>query len=127
MPHFLLFSVFIFCVSNHKILSALIIAQCIQDEITFSVFFLEPYDKFLTIIYTFFRISTFSVVVFNAVLGIELLRGSFNDNQSEKNNRKKDRKNYPVLNGDRDTATLLVTLPDGSKGWTDGLGNGCIR
>lgn len=73
------------------------------------------------------RISTFSVVVFNAVLGIELLRGSFNDNQSEKNNRKKDRKNYPVLNGDRDTATLLVTLPDGSKGWTDGLGNGCIR
>ena len=73
------------------------------------------------------RISTFSVVVFNAVLGIELLRGSLNDNQHEKNNRKKVRENYPVLNGDRDTANVLVTLPDGSKGWTDGLGNGVIR
>lgn len=30
---------------------------------------------------------------------------------------------YPVLNGDEDTANVLVTLPDGSKGWTDGLGN----
>ena len=73
------------------------------------------------------RISTFSVVVFNAVLGIELLRGSLNDNQHEKNNRKKVRGNYPVLNNDRDTANVLVTLPDGSKGWTDGLGNGYIR
>ena len=73
------------------------------------------------------RISTFSVVVFNAVLGIELLRGSLNDNKHEKNNRKKVRENYPVLNGDRDTANMLVTLPDGSKGWTDGLGNGVIR
>lgn len=73
------------------------------------------------------RISTFSVVVFNAVLGIELLRGSLNDNQHEKNNRKKAKENYPVLNGDRDTANVLVTLPDGSKGWTDGLGNGYIR
>ena len=34
---------------------------------------------------------------------------------------------YPVLNGDADTANVLVTLPDGSKGWTDGLGNGYIR
>ena len=34
---------------------------------------------------------------------------------------------YPVLNGDADTADNLVTLPDGSKGWTDGLGNGYIR
>lgn len=34
---------------------------------------------------------------------------------------------YPVLNGDEDTANVLVTLPDGSKGWTDGLGNGYIR
>lgn len=34
---------------------------------------------------------------------------------------------YPVLNGDASTATMLVTLPDGSKGWTDGLGNGYIR
>ena len=34
---------------------------------------------------------------------------------------------YPVLNGDEDTANVLVTLPDGSKGWTDGLGNGHIR
>lgn len=73
------------------------------------------------------RISTFSVVVFNAVLGIELLRGSLNDNQHEKNNRKKFRGNYPMLNGDRDTANMLVTLPDSSKGWTDGLGNGYIR
>ena len=73
------------------------------------------------------EISTFSVVVFNAVLGIELLRGSLNDNQHEKNNRKKAKENYPVLNGDRDTANVLVTLPDGSKGWTDGLGNGYIR
>lgn len=34
---------------------------------------------------------------------------------------------YPVLNGDISTANVLVTLPDGSKGWTDGLGNGYIR
>ena len=34
---------------------------------------------------------------------------------------------YPVLNGDEKTANVLVTLPDGSKGWTDGLGNGYIR
>ena len=49
------------------------------------------------------------------------------DNQHEKNNRKNVAEKYPVLNRDRDTATVLVTLPDGSKGWTDGLGNGYIR
>ena len=35
------------------------------------------------------RISTFSVVVFNAVLGIELLRGSLSDNQHKKDIRNK--------------------------------------
>ena len=36
-------------------------------------------------------------------------------------------KYYPVLNGDASTANVLVTLPDGSNGWTDGVGNGFIR
>ena len=54
----------------------------------------------------------------------------FKDKNSRLNSAKYDEetgKFYPVLNGDEDTANVLVTLPDGSKGWTDGLGNGYIR
>lgn len=54
----------------------------------------------------------------------------FKDENSRQNDLKYDEKTgkfYPVLNGDKDTANVLVTLPDGSKGWTDGLGNGYIR
>ncbi len=54
----------------------------------------------------------------------------FKDKNSRLNGEKYDEetgKFYPVLNGDEDTANVLVTLPDGSKGWTDGLGNGYIR
>lgn len=54
----------------------------------------------------------------------------FKDKNSRINGTKYDEetgKFYPVLNGDEDTANVLVTLPDGSKGWTDGLGNGYIR
>ena len=54
----------------------------------------------------------------------------FKDENSRSNGSKYDEKTgkfYPVLNGDEDSANVLVTLPDGSKGWTDGLGNGYIR
>ena len=54
----------------------------------------------------------------------------FKDKNSRLNGAQYDEetgKFYPVLNGDEDTANVLVTLPDGSKGWTDGLGNGYIR
>lgn len=53
----------------------------------------------------------------------------FKDENNRPNGSKQDEKTgkfYPVLNGDEDTANVPVTLPDGSKGWTDGLGNGYI-
>ena len=64
------------------------------------------------------------------ILMIFVLIIYFKDKNSRLNGEKYDEetgKFYQVLNGDEDTANVLVTLPDGSKGWTDGLGNGYIR
>lgn len=64
------------------------------------------------------------------ILMIFVLIIYFKDKNSRLNGAKYDEetgKFYPVLNGDEDTANVLVTLPDGSKGWTGGLGNGYIR